>query len=488
MTSPTPSLPPTPSPRRRRPDSSESSPGPALPPILAGGIPRTVRSPEGELTGTELVRGAHSAAAELAAAGAGPNSRVFVEADRDPTVRLARLLGADLLGSATLLADPGWSGTERAGVLREAAPDVFASGPLPEPGGTVLPDGDGASLFYLPTTSGSTGRARVLARTRRSWWYSFEAFDVGITGRDTVLIPGPPSSSLFLFGALHAMHLGCEVELSRRWSVEEAAEACARATAVHLVPSMLAALLAVLEREPRLLAACRVRRFVCGGAKPDEELRQRLGELLPDCELVEYYGSAEHSVVALRGADGLLHPAEHVEVRIGDSTDTTGDGTDPGTLWVRSPLSFSGCLDSGVLRAVEPGFHSVGDLATGSHRDGFRVLGRGSTTIETGGRLVTAEEVENVLRTAPGVFDVVVVPTPHPRFGSLVTAVIEPESAGAVDLAGLRQLARDSLGSAQRPRRWLSVEELPRTPTGKPARGTVRERVASGELRPEVPR
>ncbi|SDK89804.1 Acyl-CoA synthetase (AMP-forming)/AMP-acid ligase II [Actinopolyspora mzabensis] len=477
----------TPPPPRNHPASSEPSPALALPPILAGGTPRTVRSPNGEFTGTELVRRAHAAASELATAGAGPNSRVFVEAERDPTIGLARLLGADLLGSATLLADPEWSDTERAGVLREAAPDVFASGPLPGPADPIPPDGDGARLFYLPTTSGSTGRARVLARTRRSWWYSFESFDVGITARDTVLIPGPPSSSLFLFGALHAMHLGCDVELSERWSAARAAEACTRATAVHLVPTMLTALLAVLEREPRLLAACRVRRFVCGGAEPDEGLRRRLGNLLPDCELVEYYGSAEHSVVALRGADELLHPAEHVEVRIGAPAGTASDGTEPGTLWVRSPLHFSGFLESGVLRAVEPGFHSVGDLARGSHRDGFRVLGRGSATIETGGRLVAAEEVENVLRTAPGVFDVVVAPTPHPRFGALVTAVVEPESEHAVDLARLRRLARDSLGSAQRPRRWVSVNELPRTPSGKPARGAVREWLATGELPTEVP-
>ncbi|MGJ7907296.1 class I adenylate-forming enzyme family protein [Actinopolyspora sp. H202] len=481
MTSPIASLPP------HGPDSSKSSSAPALPPILAGGTPRTVRSPDGELTGAELVHRAHTAASELAAAGAGPNSRVFVEAERDPTVGLIRLLGADLLGAATLLAVPEWSDIERGRVLREAAPDVFASGPLRhEAADPLLPDRDGASLFYLPTTSGSTGRPRVLARTRRSWWYSFEAFDAGVTARDTVLIPGPPSSSLFLFGALHAMHLGCEVELLRRWSVEEAAEACTRATAVHLVPSMLAALLAVLEREPRLLAACRVRRFVCGGAEPDEGLRQRLGKLLPDCELVEYYGSAEHSVVALRGADELLHPAEHVDVRIDEPTWTTSDSPEPGTLWVRSPLSFSGYLESGVLRAVEPGFHSVGDLATGSHQVGFRVFGRGSATIETGGRLVAAEEVENVLRTAPGVFDVVVAPTPHPRFGALVTAVLEPESEHGVDLARLRRLARDSLGSAQRPRRWLSVVELPRTPNGKPARGTVREWLATGEPGPEI--
>ncbi|ASU79637.1 hypothetical protein CDG81_16720 [Actinopolyspora erythraea] len=460
---------------------------PPSPPVLAGGAPRAVSSPSWRLTGAELRSEAHAAATELARAGAGPGSRVFVEAEEDARTGLCRLLGADLLGAAALLAAPDWGEAERAGVLRDAAPDVFVEGSVradPEP---VVPRGDGESLFYLPTTSGSTGRARVLARTRRSWWYSFEAFEIGVTGRDRVLIPGPLSSSLFVFGALHAMHLGCEVELLERWSAAEAAEACTRATAVHLVPSMLRALLAVLERRPRLLAACRVRRFVCGGAKSDEELRSRLGELLPGCELVEYYGSAEHSVVALRGADGLLHPAAHVEVSVGEPYDPA-PANGPDELWVRSPLSFSGHLESGRLCPAEPGFSSVGDLAVGSHRDGFRVLGRGSAVIETGGTLVVAEEVENALRAAEGVFDVVVAATPHARFGSLVTAVIEPEPGAAPDPVELRRVARESLGRAQRPRRWLSVDELPRTPSGKPARDAVREWLAAEGTASEVAR
>ncbi|NYH79952.1 long-chain acyl-CoA synthetase [Actinopolyspora biskrensis] len=453
----------------------------AVPPILAGGLPRALHHGSRGLTAAELVGSAHAAAAELHSSGAAEGSRVAVEGDGTAPDRLAHLLGSDLLGAGALLLEPGWSAAERAAVLEDVAPDVWTGGQPGTPAPRFAARGSGRSLFHFPTTSGSTSRPKVLARTRSSWWYSFEAFEVGITGEDTVLVPGPLSSSLFLFGALHAMHLGAGVELLERWSADEAAEACSRASAVHLVPSMLAALLAVLERDPRARARCRVRRFICGGAEPDARLRERLAEALPGCELVEYYGSAEHSVVALRGSDGLLRPARHVETEIRDGPHVVHPGG-TGTLWVRSPLGFSGRMESGALTPAEPGFHSVGDFASAHADGGFTVLGRGSATIGSGAELVPAERVENVLRSVPGVADAVVVGTPHPRFGSLVTAVLEVDPSAPPPVAELRRVARESLSSAQRPRRWLSARALPRTPAGKPARGRIEDQLDSGEL------
>ncbi|PRW62872.1 class I adenylate-forming enzyme family protein [Actinopolyspora mortivallis] len=458
---------------------------PRVPPVLAGGLPRSLHDGTRLLDGAELLSHAHSAAAELAAAGVGPGSRVAVEADTEPVTRLARMLGADLLGAATLLVDPDWSTTERAGTLADAAPHVVVGGRIrpghPPP---TLPEADGSSLFYLPTTSGSTSRPRVLARTRSSWWHSFEAFEVGVTGRDTVLVPGPVGSSLFLFGALHAMHLGAGLRLLPRWSAHAAARACREATVVHVVPSMLSALLAVLARHPQLREDCRVRRFVCGGAAVDDGLRAELERTLPGSELVEYYGSAEHSLVALRGSDGVLHPARAVETDIRDGEGSVPPG-ETGTLWVRSPLACSGHLEAGRLVPLPEGFHTVGDLAVPRDGGGFTVLGRGSGTIDSGAELVPAESVEHVLRPVPGVRDVVVAATPHPRFGSLVTAVIETDPTHPPEAAELRRVARRELNGNRRPRRWLTTGALPRTSTGKPARGLITERLAAGTLAAE---
>ena len=46
------------------------------------------------------------------------------------------------------------------------------------------------------------------------------------------------------------------------------------------------------------------------------------------------------------------------------------------------------------------------------------LFGRDSVTINTGGEKVFAEEVEHALKHHPAVYDAVVVPTPHERWGS----------------------------------------------------------------------
>lgn len=454
-------------------------------PILGGCATGRISSARHTLSAAQLTTRAHDAAADLTAAGARPASRVAIGAEADAVTRVCWLLGADLLGASTLLVEPTWSDRERAAVLDDARPDVVVDG---EPGTdrspvAGLPRGGPDTHFYLPTTSGSSGRPRVLVRSRRSWLDSFAAFDVGVRAGEELLVPGPLSSSLFLFATLHAMHAGVDVRLLERWSAHEAAEACREVDLVHLVPAMLAALVSIWERTPELRENCALRTVICGGAKVDAQLRRRLHDVLPECELIEYYGSAEHSLVAMRGGDGPLWPVAGVDVRV--SADEELPRGVAGELWVRSGLTFDGHLTCGAIEYRGPGPSSVGDRAI-HHEDGsLSVLGRSGTALSSGARVVTAEEVETALRGATGVRDVVIAATPHARLGSLVTAVIEPDPHCPPRLTELRLRARNALEPAKRPRRWLAAS-LPRTASGKPARALLAEQLAAGTLAAEV--
>jgi long-chain acyl-CoA synthetase len=426
----------------------------ATPPVLGGAA-----VPAGLLTR------AHAAASELARRGVREGSRVALSigdsGDRGNRADdvLAWFLGADLLGAATLVVEPRWSARERAAVLDDARPDLVVDTTDPAPGDTAdpvpeepaLPTGDAHTPFYLPTTSGSSGRPTVLQRSRDSWLRSFAALGP-VPG--PALIAGPLSSSLFLFGALHALWCGAELRLGHATDAREAAT-------THVVPAMLADLVAAQERAPVPTA---LRTVVCGGAHLGDGLRERCARAFPGAELVEYYGSAEHSLIAIRRGAGL-RPVPGVELDVRD-----------GTLWVRSPLAADGPLRAGRLVPAEE-WTTVGDRV--DLRDGmFTVHGRGSAVISSGGRLVAAEEVETVLREVPGVDDVVVVGAPHVRLGALVTAVVEGEPA----LADLRAAARDALEPGKRPRVWLRAKALPRTASGKPARAVITDELAAGTL------
>ncbi|MEY8043162.1 AMP-binding protein [Saccharopolyspora cebuensis] len=445
-------------------------------PVLGGPLTGRVTHGRTALTAAELLPLVHGAAAAL------PTGRVALDGG-GALSRLVWFLAADLRGCPALLVEESWTPRERDAVLADAAATPVDASATPTGPVRDRSTGGADEPFYLPTTSGSTGRPRVLQRSRRSWQRSFALFDVPLEPADEVLVPGPLSSSLFLFGALHGLRAGAPgagagVRLLDRWSAVAAAREARTATVVHLVPAMLAALLAVLERDPVLRAGCALRAVICGGARVDPALADRLAKALPGCELIEYYGSAEQSLIALRRGGGALRPVVPVAVEPVDDEPVAGAGE----LHVRSELAFDGHLEDGVLVEASPGWMPVGDRAI-QHPDGaLEVLGRAATTISSGARLVSAEEVEAVLRTGDGVADVLVAPTPHPRFGALVTALVEVDPGRPPALGELRALARRELAPGKRPRRWLLTTALPRTPAGKPARALVAERLRAGTL------
>jgi long-chain acyl-CoA synthetase len=274
---------------------------------------------------------------------------------------------------------------------------------------------------------------------------SFEAVSrlTGIDAGARVLLPGPLTSSLFLFGAMHALWAGAGCVFG---------DDPEGASVAHCVPSML----------PRLLG---VPLAICGGAALPAALLSKAAAR--GTTVIEYYGATELSFVAWRAPGGDLMPFPGVEIEVRDG----------GEIWVRSPY-----LADAPLERDGRGFATVGDVGHLHAAGALTVEGRGDGLILTGGASVVPEEVERVLRGVPGVADAVVVGTPHPRLGAIVSAVVEPSPGTRVELSALRRAARAHLVAAARPRRWYAVEHLPRTATGKPARGELRASLGEGAV------
>ena len=345
---------------------------------------------------------------------------------------LAELLAATAQRRPHAVLDPTWS---RA--LREEATDDVRRGVAD---GRV---GDGDLVLF---TSGSTGRPRGVLRTIGSWQASVEPLSAltGIGAQDVVWVPGPLASSLFLHGAWHAVQVGATPVVER--------PPPAAATALHTVPALLRDAVEAGEQGslPRLRVA-----VVAGEALPPP-LRERAEAL--GWRVVEYYGAAELSFVGWREDGGPFLPFPGADVDVRD-----------GVVWVRSPYLARGYLDPrdvGPLRR-DGEWGTVGDLGA-PQGAGFRLLGRGTTAVTTGGSTVVVEEVEAFLRTRPGVRDAAVVGVPHDRLGALVAAVVVPEQgADWVVLRATLAAAVRALPRPARPRRWSPAAELPRTAAGK---------------------
>ncbi|MBM9458927.1 acyl-CoA synthetase [Nocardioides sp. zg-536] len=108
-----------------------------------------------------------------------------------------------------------------------------------------------------------------------------------------------------------------------------------------------------------------------------------------------------------------------------------------------------------------------GDNARIEEGNRITLLGRGSNCINTGGEKVYPEEVEQAIKAHPGVYDVLVVGLPDPKYGQAVTAVVEPRPGEQVELEELRTFLRAHLSGYKLPRALTIVPEIPRNATGK---------------------
>ena len=113
-------------------------------------------------------------------------------------------------------------------------------------------------------------------------------------------------------------------------------------------------------------------------------------------------------------------------------------------------------------------FSLTGDSATVEEDGSITLLGRGSLCINTGGEKVYPEEVEGVLRAHPDVYDVLVVGAPDERWGSRVVALVQPVRGRSPAPEDLAQHCRASLAGYKVPKEVRFVDEVVRSPTGKP--------------------
>lgn len=93
-------------------------------------------------------------------------------------------------------------------------------------------------------------------------------------------------------------------------------------------------------------------------------------------------------------------------------------------------------------------------------------LGRDNVTINTGGEKVFAEEVEQAVKSHPGVVDALVVGRPSTTWGEEVVALVA--LAGPVDRAALRAHCAGHLAGYKVPKEFVKVDAVARDVNGKP--------------------
>ncbi|GBD26243.1 3-oxocholest-4-en-26-oate--CoA ligase [bacterium HR30] len=299
------------------------------------------------------------------------------------------------------------------------------------------------------------------------------------------ILPAPP----FMHGAGHwtafmILHQGGTVVLPREvrhldpddiWQTVERE----KVFSLSIVGDAFAIpLLDQLKRKDYDLSSLRV--LGSGGALLSPSVKAALLERLPHVTVVDGFGSSE---TGAQGAAAAVSTGD-VAGRFHMDPDTVildelrqrvlrPDEREVGWIARRGyvPLGYLGDREKTerTFITIEAVRYAVpGDRARYAEDGSVVVLGRDSVCINTGGEKVYAEEVEQVLKKHPAVYDVVVTGTPSERWGEQVTAVVSLRPQMSVSAEELREFAARDLARYKLPRVVVFVDAVVRSPTGKP--------------------
>lgn len=145
---------------------------------------------------------------------------------------------------------------------------------------------------------------------------------------------------------------------------------------------------------------------------------------------------------------------------------------------VRSPAVFRGYIKNDELnaRVLEPdGWFHTEDLLRRDEEGFYYLVDRKKDMIKTGGENVYAQEVEDVLRNHPSIFDCALIGVEDARFGEAVAAAIVLNPGASLTDEELISYCRANLPSYKKPRYVAYVDELPHNVTGKIQKSVLRE-------------
>ena len=234
--------------------------------------------------------------------------------------------------------------------------------------------------------------------------------------------------------------------------------------------------------------------IISSGVMWSEETKQGLLKHHSTMMLVDAFSSSEalgmgssvsSGTSAVRTAQFTLGP----EVKV---LDPDGNEVKPGSGQVgvlaiggRNPLGYykDEAKSASTFRTYDGVRYSIpGDYAEVGEDGKIQLLGRGSVVINTGGEKVYPEEVEEVVKTFPGVADAAVVGIPNERFGEEVVAAVELKrevDRDSVTADEIQAYVSQRLAAFKAPRRVRFVDSIGRSPSGKMDYGRHREEAAA---------
>jgi long-chain acyl-CoA synthetase len=385
-----------------------------------------------------------------------------------------------------IVVSTGWDAGDRAVPLPELLRRDDEERPYPE---------DSAPAC-LPYSSGTTGNPKGIVHTHGSLSMQAVLSANRLQLRsDDVLVHALPLVHLFggniVMGGL--LVAGATMVVQPTFEPAGFAELlhAERATACAGVPTQYAMLVRLPDEDRPEGGLDALEVAFCAGAPLAASIcadfAERFGARVLDC-----YGITEAAgnlAASLRYGDtpplscGLPYPM--TEIRIVDGEDREVSTGAIGELTARGPQIMAGYWErpDATETSLRGGWLHTGDMARVDDQGFLYIVDRKQDLIITGGYNVYPAEVEKVLQSHPDVVLCAVFAVEDEIKGEKPWAAVVPARAD-VDVQALEAYCRERLASYKVPRRFLLVDDIPRSSVGKLLRRELRKLYSAAELTP----
>ncbi|MEO7853926.1 MAG: AMP-binding protein [Rubrivivax sp.] len=372
--------------------------------------------------------------------------------------------------------------------IRQAGPAQHAR--LPGLSAALDPD----DAINIQFTSGTTGapKGATLSHFNIVNNARFTAHTLAFTADDRLCIPVPLYHCFgMVLGVLTCVAAGSAMVFpGEGFDAQATVNALERqrCTAVHGVPTMFIAMLALPELRQHDLSSLRTG-IMAGAPCPIETMRGVITDLhLP--EVTIGYGMTETSPLSFQSATsdpldkrvatvGRIHP--HVEVKIVDGDGRIVPVGRQGELCTRGYSVMRGYWDDAERTQEvldDAGWMHTGDLATIDGEGYCNIVGRVKDMLIRGGENVFPREVEAFLETHDKVQDVQVFGIPDARYGEEVCAWIVLKPGQSASAEEILNFCRGRIAHFKLPRHIRFVPGFPLTATGKAQKFAMRDAMA----------
>ena len=468
---------------------------------------------EDRWTFAELDRAANAAARHFAVQGVGIGSRVAVMTSNRPEFVVV-VHALSKLGAPPVLLNPAWKALEVDAALALTEPRAAAAdGPGVELLAARLGDGavldldggdapvvcDRTSAVPPPLadvgepddavfvfSSGTTDTPKAVRHTHRSialatatWCHA-----LGLSHDDRFQVATPPSHILGLLNLLAAAAAGATVRLHRRFDLDAVLRAVQddKMTLEMAVAPIALAMANHPNLESYDLSSLR---YVMWGATPVTPAVAETVTARSGVRWLPAYGTSEVPVIAANPIgepdrwrlDSAGLPAGDVELRVVDlDTGVVLAAGETGEIQVRSAQAMAGYLpDEASAAAFDDGWYRTGDVGWLEPEGWVHLTDRCKEMIKVSGFQVAPAEIEAVLHAHPGVVDCAVFGVADERAGEVPVAAVQLAPDATVTTGDLQRLVGDALAGYKRLHGVVVVDVVPRTPSGKVLRRTLRD-------------